>query len=319
MQLLEKAEEARKEIYLLTDLTAASWQGKSSKSLPQRIARLSTSNVIVVDVGSPDVENFSLSPVELSAVEITETGGLLVSSELSRLGPAGQRTVNLTIEQPDLSRPVMRDGRALYSDNFWKQQATVDVRENGVANVELRFQQNLQPGTYHGQVQMVGSDSLSLDDSRQFTFQVSQQWKALVVAPAGVSTRNLVSTIAPTRSVELGTARYDIEEITMQQFEARSSESDGDYAAIFLLDPAAMTDSTWQRLIEYTNAGGGVAMFLGHNCARGPEVHSTFQNDLADRAMGFSLTRVWRSADDLFLSPRENDLANPSVSLISKN
>ena len=208
LRLLEKAEETRKEIYLLTDLTAAGWQGTEFRSLQQRIARLSTSNVIVVDVGSPDVENFALSPVELSAVEVTESGGLVVSTELVRLGSAGQRTVNLTIEQPDLSRPVIRDGRAVYSDDVWKQQATFDVRENGAAAVELRFQQDLRPGTYHGQVEIVGSDSLALDNTRHFTFQVNRQWKALVVAPVGVSTTNLISTIAPARSVELGTARY---------------------------------------------------------------------------------------------------------------
>jgi len=311
LKLLEQAEEARKEIYLLTDLTAASWQGKSSGALQQRVARLSTSGVIVVDVGSLDAENFSLSPVELSAVEITDSGGLVVSTELSRLGPADQRTVDLSIEQPDLSRPVIRDGRAVYSENVWKQQATVDVRENGVASVDLRFQQDLQPGTYHGDLKIVGSDSLALDNVRHFTFQVSKQWKALVVAPAGVSSSNLISTIAPARSVELGTARYDCEEIDFQQFESRSNESDTDYAAIFILDPAPMTDASWERLIDYANAGGGVVMFLGHNCASGPEVHPTFQSDLADRAMGFSLTRVWRSPDDVFLSPRENDLAHP--------
>ena len=311
LRLLEKAEETRKEIYLLTDLTAAGWQGTEFRSLQQRIARLSTSNVIVVDVGSPDVENFALSPVELSAVEVTESGGLVVSTELVRLGSAGQRTVNLTIEQPDLSRPVIRDGRAVYSDDVWKQQATFDVRENGAAAVELRFQQDLRPGTYHGQVEIVGSDSLALDNTRHFTFQVNRQWKALVVAPVGVSTTNLISTIAPARSVEIGTARYDCERITFQQFEARGNEPDSDYAAIFLIDPPPMTDATWERLAEYANAGGGVAMFLGHNCASGAEVHPTFQSDLADRAMGFSLTRVWRSADDVFLSPRENDLAHP--------
>jgi len=311
LRLLEQAEENRKEIYLLTDLTAASWQGKTSNSLRRRIDQLSTSNVIVVDVGSEEIENFSLSPVDLSAVEITESGGLLVSTELGRLGSAGQRTVDLKIEQPDLSRPVIRDGQAVYSDNFWTQQATVDVRENGVAPIEFRFQQNLRAGTYHGQVEIKGSDSLELDDARHFTFQVSQQWKALVVAPDGVSTRNLVSTIAPARSVELGTARYDCEELTLQQFESTNSESDAGYAAIFLMDPPPMSEATWQRLIEYANAGGGVVMFLGGNCANGSEVHPTFKTDLADRALGFSLTRVWRSADDAFLSPRENDLAHP--------
>jgi hypothetical protein len=311
MRLLEQAEQTRKEVYVLTDLTAASWQGKSSRSLQQRVSRLSTGNVIVVDVGNADTENFALMPVELSAVEITETGGLVVSTDVSRSGSAAQRTINLSIEQPDYARPVIRDGRAVYSDKFWKQQTTVDVRENGVASVELRFQQNLQPGTYHGQLELVGSDSLALDDVRHFSFQVSQQWRGLVISGPEVSTTNLVSTIAPTRSVELGTARYDCEEITLQQFETRSSETDADYAAIFLLDPPPMTDATWQRLIEYANAGGGVAMFLGDNGSSDGKVHPSFQSDLARQAMGFSLTRVWRSSDDVFLSPRENDMAHP--------
>jgi uncharacterized membrane protein (DUF485 family) len=311
IRLLEKSDQTRKEIYLLTDLTAASWQGKASGTLQRRLNRLSAGNVIVVDVGSADVENFSLAPVELSAVEITESGGLVVSTDLQRQGAAAQRTVSFAIEQPDFSRPVIRDGRAVYSDDFWQQQSTVDVRENGVARVEFRFQQQLQPGTYHGQLEIVGSDSLSLDDVRYFSFQVSPQWKALVVSPQGVSSTNLISTIAPTRLVELGTARYDCEEIDFQQFEARGNESDGSYAAIFLLDPPPLTDSTWERLTEYAKAGGGVVMFLGHNCASGPEAHSTFQNDLANRAMGFSLTRIWRSAEDAFLSPSENDLAHP--------
>ena len=314
LRLLEQAEPTRKEIYVLTDLTAASWQGENSKSLRQSVNRLSTSNVIIVDVGNTDVENFSLAPVQLSAVEITEAGGLVVSTEVSRVGAADQRTVNLSVEQPDLSRPVMRDGRAIYSDNFWTQQATVDVREDGVAAVDLRFQQNLQPGTYHGQVELVGSDSLELDNVRYFSFQVSQQWKTLVIAPEDVSALNLVSTIAPARAVELGTSRYDCEQLTLQQFETRDNESDADYAAIFLLDPPPLTDATWQRLIEYANAGGGVAIFLGSNSvenASGQQAHSSFQSDLARQAMGFSLTRIWRGADDVFLSPRENDLAHP--------
>ncbi len=311
LTLLDQTDLARKEVYVLTDLTAASWQGKASQSLRQKISRVSTGNVIVVDVGNAGVENYSLSPVQLSAVEITESGGLVVSTEVNRVGDAGQRTVNLSIEQPDLSRPVMRDGRAVYSDDAWKQQSAIDVRENGVAAVSFRFQQNLQPGTYHGQAEIVGSDSLAVDDVRHFTFQVSPQWRALVISPADVNATNLVSTIAPTRSVELGTARYDCEEITLQQFESRTNETDADYAAIFLLDPPPMTEATWQRLINYANGGGGVAMFLGGNAKNGPTIHSSFQSDVAQQALGFSLTRVWRDADDVFLSPRENDLAHP--------
>ena len=311
LRLLGETEEARKEIYLLTDLTAASWQGKMPSSMQRRIGQLSTSNVIVVDVGSEAAENFSLAPVDLSAVEITESGGLLVSTELRRLGSAGQRTVDLKIEQPDLSRPVIRDGKAVYSEDFWTQQATVDIRENGVIPIEFRFQQNLRPGTYHGQVEIRGADSLKLDDTRHFTFQVSQQWKALVVAPAGVSNKNLISTIAPARSVELGTARYDCEEVTLSQFEESGSEGDAGYDVIFLVDPTVITEATWQRLIEFANAGGAVVMFLGGNCANGADIHPSFAVDLASRALGFSLTRVWRSADDVFLSPRENDLAHP--------
>lgn len=315
--VLEKAVQERKEIYIVTDLTRQSWVGEKPKVLLKQLERNETAGLFVVDVGVEDATNFSLSQLELSELEITPNGRLLVTTELKREGDAGQRTVKMSVEKRDNTRPVVRDGRTIYPEaTFDGQVVTKDVRENSSAPLKFSFSEPLSLGVYHGKVEIEGQDSLDVDNRRFFTISVGTTKNVLAVHPEGVNPKIISSLLAPREKVDAGTSRYLVDTMNQETFQA-IQEGFENYDSIFLLDPAPASDSFWSKLEQYVQDGGGLAIFLGYNAANGAFADPSFTTPAAKRVLGGELERQWASdseVPDLFLSPKE--LTHPIFKLI---
>jgi hypothetical protein len=314
LEFLEKAPEERKEIYVITDLTKAGWQGDKVRPLLRRLEANPEISLFVLDVGVEQPQNFSLGDLRISGASISENGRFMIDTQINRLGPAAQRTIRMTLEQPDDSRPVIRDGVTLFPDQVLEEQTqAVDLRDNGSKAVNFVNSTKLARGTYHGRIEIEGQDSLTLDDVRYFTIRVQAPWQVLVVHPSNVSPRNLVSTIAPAAAVQTRLSNYDCEVVTQNEFLELDSLSK--YSAIFLLDPEPLDDPTWIKLRGYVSRGGGLAIVLGHNAGERGFADAGFQTDVAMELLTGRLDVVWDAADEGW-TMRPQDISHPFFKLL---
>jgi hypothetical protein len=314
LQILEKAPQERKEIYVVTDLTRQSWAGENPKPIIKRLEKMVGASLFVVDVGVENATNFGLTRLKLSDVEINGNGRLVVTTEIQRAGPAAQRTATMTIEKHEPPLPVVRDERTLFPNStFDGQTVTKEIRENSSVPLKFTFSDPLDLGTYHGRVEIEGQDGLEIDDIAYFTIRVGQIKKALVVHPSNVNPRVMESLLAPQDKIDAGTARFECETITQSEFQAR--ESLEVYDVVYLLNPRPIEDSNWQRLEGFVQNGGGLGIFLGHNAVESGSAHPGFTTPAAQRVLAGNLEQPWFNEDpDLFLSPKE--LNHPVFRLI---
>ena len=314
LKILLKAPQERKEIYVVTDLTQESWSGENPKQLVKQIEKSTGLGVFVFDVGIENPSNLSLTQLSLSEAEISENGRLNISTEIQSVGPDVQRTVKLLIEKPEPPKPVVRDGVSLFPEpTFDAQSLTKSIGDDSAAPVKFTFSQPLNPGTYHGRVEIEGQDGLAIDDQRYFTFRVGETKRALIVHPENVNPRVMESLLATKKKIEMGIAKYKRETITQDEFV--SLESTESFDAIYLLDPKPIADETWQKLDVFVQNGGGLAIFLGHNAADGGIAHESFTTPAAARLLSGKLEQQWLNEEpDLFLSPKE--LSHSIFSLI---
>ena len=305
LKILLKAPQERKEIYIVTDLTQASWAGENPKPLVKQLEKSEGIGVFVFDVGVENPVNLALTQLNLSEAEISETGRVSISSEIHRTGPTVQRTVKLIVEKQEPPKPVVRDGVSIYPEStFDIQSFTKEVQDDSSVPVKFTFSQPLNPGTYHGRLEIEGQDGLAIDDQRYFTFRVGQIKKALIVHPENINPRLMESSLAPKKLIEIGMAKY--ERTTVLQSDFAAMESYSEFDAVYLLDPEPISEKTWLSIEVFVQNGGGLAIFLGHNAADGGIAHESFTTPAAARILTGTLEQQWLNEEpDLFLSPKE--------------
>lgn len=308
--LLSKASQERKELYIITDMTEQSWAGENPNLLLKKLNKQEETSVYVLDVGIENPMNFSLGELTLAESEIMPGGQLSVNTSVQRVGPAEQRSVTMSIEKPTPPLPVIRDGAAVFPETtFAPQTVTKDIRENSSVDANFTFGQELAVGTYHGKVSIEGSDGLPVDDERFFTFRVSEKKQALIVHAEGVEPAVLEAILAPSSRP----ARFNVEVI--EQAKLSNIESLKPFDSVYLLDPAPLGDANWARLEAYVRQGGGLGVFLGYNATQGVSAHPDFTSPAAQRLLTGRLDKHrFDDSDDLFLSPGE--LSHPIFQLI---
>lgn len=297
--LIDDSPLTRKEVYIVSDLTQKGWAPLSDPAINKLIEDDSIS-LFVVDVGVDDPVDFRMGELELSARQITSNGSLQLKTSINRLGAAAQRNVRLSVEMPDKSRPVVSNGKTLFPEKSWVVKKGVDVFENGSSNVEFLFEEVLQPGVYHGKVEIVGGDPLSIDDEQFFSFEVSWPWQALLVRSDDDESYFLERVLNSSGSFET---------TVVDQSELEEIKSLSDYSAIFLADPGPMKEELWTRLESFVNDGGGLSIFLGHNAAtRDGLPDPSFQSEAASRVLSGTLSNQFscpdRVKDPFRLSPQ---------------
>lgn len=286
-RLLGESPLPRKELYLFTDLTQASWDDAGREAALTKLKALSSLGVYVIDVGAAAPRNFSLGAPALSAQILPRSQPLRVASEVR--GPAGQtgsRTVQLWLETG--AGPAQK-----------RSEESVELAAAGAAAVEFP-PLTLEPGTHQGQIRLVGEDNLPIDDVRHFTVQVSPAWRVLLAAPDPVDAYAFIlqEALAPADFRKTGRARFEIQTASLAQLAERPLE---EFAAICLLDPTPLSAAAWHRLSNYVQGGGGLAVFLGPNA----QPLSAFNDAAPQELLAGPLLQQARSATgELHLAPR---------------
>lgn len=298
VNLAASSERPRKEVYLFTDLSRAAWPASAAEELQQTLKSQPDVLLYVVDVGVERPHNFSLGDLRLSGQLLAQSGSLELETELRALGDGGNKTVELLIEQPDPTLPVIRDGKVITPKAVRRGSESLRVESDSSQIVRFGVR-GLPAGVHQGEVRIVGQDGLAWDDVRYFAVEVQQAWPILVVAPPGVSTTYLTESLAPLEFRENEQARFVCDVIPQAELDSKSLT---EYRAICLVDPLPLSAETWEKLAGYVERGGGLAAFLGHNAK--PE---EFQQPITIKVLGGKITRQARGGDDLYLAPRTYD------------
>jgi hypothetical protein len=290
VKLLRESSLDRKEVYVFTDLSRGAWPQEQATRLQQQLAELSGVGIYVIDVGVDKPIDYGLSEVRLSGEVLSNRSTLSVETELSCVGAAATRSVELQMRAAD---GKMQSGGV----------QSVEAKPGELQPVRFRLAE-LGPGTHQGFVRIVGQDGLAADDTRFFTVQVKPAWHVLLAAPKGARTAAnyalyLTQALAPEEYRKRGQAQFECDVCELADLPKRPL---ADYAAVCLLDPTPLQPATWQKLATYAAEGHGVAIFLGRN-ASPPD---SFNDPEAQALLPGKLLRKARRLDgDLYLAPRD--------------
>jgi hypothetical protein len=299
IHLAKQHEHVRKEVYVFTDLAQAAWNSPAGDDLSKLLDDNQNVLLYLIDVGAEKPRNFALGDLTLSSEVVPQGSELALEVEVRALGPGGNKTVEVQLEESDPTLPIIRDGKPVLPKSVRRGSQELKLGDGAAERVRFVLRK-LDPGVHQGLVRILGEDGLALDDQRFFAVQVQEAWPVLVVAPAEVATTYFVEAIAPREFRETGRARFKCDVIDQTRLAAQEL---GDYRAVALLDPQPLTPDVWTKLADYATRGGGVGFFLGHNA----QPLTSFQDPEALGLLGGKLTRQTRSAGDLFIAPRSFD------------
>lgn len=299
MQLLSSSDFERQEIYLFTDLSKVAWESVNmalKKEMEQQQIEL-----FLIDVGIESPANVALSRPELQDELMIGQASTEVSVDVSHLGLETTRTLQLVVEEVDLTLPIITDG-ALETPpvRILAEQDLTFAQSDSISQQSVTFSlSGLPQGVHHGQLRLLGGDGLSVDDVRHFTVSSDVASPILIMTAEGVPTRYFTQAIAPQSERQMGRARYDFTVVRNGNITERGLEQ---YASVILIDPAPLSMETWQHLTHYVSGGGSLGVFLGPNM----KAENLAQEDMVASLLGGSIKRLWRSDERNFLEAETN-------------
>lgn len=284
ISLLQKSEQPRKELYLLTDMGAIDWDSQANESAwQQRTAKYPDIHFSILDVGVEQPANASLSDLKISRTVVSEKDLIRIRTELHCLGCSGRQLAELFV--------IDHEGEREKKGEKW-----IDCEAGETIPLEFQIRAGSQ-GILQGTIELSRGDDLPIDNKRYFTVSVRDPYQVLIVAPEPAQSRSrmLATAIAPPTLSQQGETRFELETISYSEL-ARENLDGLD--AVWLLDPPPLTRAQWNQLMALVDTGGGLAIALGSNAGQTPEkFNATASSDI----MPAELLRQWRG--NLVLSP----------------
>lgn len=294
VELMEQSDQARKELYVFTDLSERAWSGPSQQ-LKKKLAAAGNVLVHIIDVGVEEVQNTALGALQLRQQSLTKNSNFQLHAQVTQTGSDVQRTVELVLEEHDPTRPIFQDGQVLLPASNARGRIVCDLKSGESEAIDFEVA-GLDVGVHHGSLRLLADDGLSIDNERFFTIAVYDAWPILVVAPKNVAAHLMTEAVAPYQFRQTNQAKFRCEVIKQAEFNPRDLEK---YAAVCLLDPKPLSQEQWQALAGFVQTGGGLGVFLGHHA----EPIASFQEASVRQLLGGKLVRQWRSPGDWALAP----------------
>lgn len=295
-----------REIYVFTDMTLQSWKSKRQKQLQAKLAKANELSVYLIDLSVESTTNFQLGDLELSVETIANGGSVNILTQVHRVGPPGERPINLYLDMLDPGKPIRQDGKTVFPEQRMVRSLAKQLDENGTETVGFSIG-DLPSGIHHGVLKIDGADPLSIDNSRHFTIEVRKPRRILLLRPEKkdetenvVVSKNVEVVLAPDELKESGQVQFDVTTLDQAKLlETRLNEFD----AVFLLDPKPLKPLEWASLAKFVETGGGLAIALGENAKSKFGVDTSFTEDNARKVLGGELREVW-TPDLAYLSVR---------------
>ena len=283
--LLEKSDQPRKELYLLTDMGAVDWDSQATEATwKRRLEKYPDIHFSLLDVGVENPTNASLGNLRLDRTVVSEKDLIRIRTELRCTGCSGRQLAECFVFD--------RNGAAEKKGEKW-----IDCNPGDTLPVEFQIRAGDQ-GILQGYVELSKQDGLPIDNRRYFTISIRDPYQILIVAPEPVQqqSRTLSTAIAPPTLSQQGETRYELESIS---YATLANENLDGLDAVWLLDPPPLSAEQWNHLLTLVDAGGGLAIALGSNAGMTPEV---FNATASPEIMPAKLLRQWRG--DLYLAPQ---------------
>ena len=209
------------------------------------LARLKFVSVYLIDVGETNPTNVGISSVKLSSESVPTGGTLKLDVGLTAVGHfKPEQTVEFFLSGQD-GKLVKRGQQTVAIDSGVERQLTFEVPQ-----VEGPLQQ--------GEFRIVGSDPLAIDDVGYFTVRTLPRLKVLVVAENASVAFYWQSAIEYVSSAKI----TDFQTKFLPSNQLRDADLKS-FDVVFLININAPDETTWTRLYDYVEAGGGLGVFLG--------------------------------------------------------
>lgn len=306
IELARQREDKRQEVYVLTELSEQVWQTREFTSVRDRLTQIDGISLFVLDVGVQSPRNVQLGQLRLSTDSIAKGQPLHIDCDLTGLNIDEEVEVEVTLEEPDATRPVIVDGELLLPELTPRDRATQSVTSGSGSTVSFDLL-NLPTGIHHGQVKIRSEDGLAVDNVRYFTVEVRPPHPVLLVAFDGTTPDFVKQAISPDEFELRGRSEFDCHVVTPEEF-ARTNLDD--FVVVGLLDPGPMASDRWRKLNDFVTAGGGLVAFLGGNIRNA----ETF-NQQTGGLLPIEVAKHWRTAEDDFLFFSPTSLSHPVLKL----
>ena len=294
-RLLDEAEETQHELYVFSDLTEPSW--KASGNLATEWEPSEAPNVYILDVGVKTPHNRQLGDVRLGRQHLVQNSKVDLNVEVQVTGESRPLQVELAVEQPDPSLPMVVNGKPKLPELQLRDQRDISMAGDATSQWVDFSLGGLPIGTHHGQIRLVGRDGLPIDDVRFFSVEVHPPARIAVLSGKGAVAGFLLEALAPRTLRSTGQAAFACNGLPLDQLPVADLTQ---YDCVAILDPPPLAPETWSRLESFADQGGGIGIFLGRNANRGPG-YSRFNDAPAQRLLPGKLEPPWRAGRQEFL------------------
>ncbi len=289
----------RKELYIFTDLAAAEWETDIAKQIRDMVpSEKSQVSIFVIDVGVENPHNSSLGKLSLSTESLAPQSPFVLQTKLTHLGNPSERGIELFLEAPGAKQPLRVDGSLVRPPARRADRKLFNVTTE--TSHQVQFQLHFTEfGIHHGWIKLLGSDGLPADDFRYFSVEVQPRWSILLVVGPHAHGRFLSEALAPHDFP----SRFECRTVTVDELQQLQDLTS--YAAICLVDPSPLPQSTWRKLSDYVERGHGLGLFLGRNAQPVQEFNSPAARMLLPATLKPIVMR--RPQGDLSLAPRNEN------------
>lgn len=261
IELVRDRDDKRKEVYVMTDLSKVAWSEGAFAGVRSRLSDQPDISLFVLDVGVEQPRNVQLGQLRLSSESLAKGQPLEIDADISSLHFEGSVDVEVLMEEPDPTRPVIVDGKLLLPESKLRDRVTQSISDGGRATVRFSLR-SLPEGVHHGMVQVKSEDGLEVDNTRHFTVEVRPPYPVLLASGPGANPQYVKQAISPDEFERKGESRFDCHLIETKDLVNRELR---DFSVVALLDPESGTAQAGARLEAFVREGGGLVIFLGRN------------------------------------------------------
>ncbi|MCA9190367.1 MAG: BatA domain-containing protein [Planctomycetales bacterium] len=259
LELVQKSELERKEIYILTDLSAVSWSGTPSE-LSEILTEYPDEVLVqIIDLGSVDSSNWQLGDLTCDLESVTV--GTDARIQVPVVCPAGgSETENVTVEllqeEQDPRLPIIRNEKLETPQQHVVDRKVVSLQPGASSVVELTSKP-LEEGTHHFEIRMSKADPLTLDNTRYLTVLANRPQPTLIVADDADLARNLQFI------VNINAADNDDSAVQIIRYSQLNQVQFSLYPVICLCDPPGLSAEISAQLDQQVENGSGLLVILG--------------------------------------------------------
>jgi len=255
-EILTRAPEGARDVYVVTDLQRASWLGPGgtmAQEDAERAKRLaSLGRFVVVDVGPESPTNLAVTSLATEGALVVAGGETVLRAEIANFGP-------------DTASGV---GVHFLVDGFRQQKTPARaIPPGGTAPIEFRHTFR-SPGIHTASIEL-DADSLPRDDRRSLALDVRESVNVLLVDGEPGTEAFSGETDYLRRSLRPGDAAglslFQPEVVTV---EGLSGADLPRYDAVVLANVERLSDPAAATLESYVRRGGALLVFLGERVDR---------------------------------------------------